>query len=192
MNTNLAFYGTLLADIKTRIRHAQNRAALAVNAELVRLYWDIGRLILARQQQEGWGAGVIPRLARDLHNELPEVKGFSDRNIKRMVQFAREYPGLFSIGPRAVAQLGDAPKASGQLPEGITRHLASDRSSLISEKRSRKSAARSLPFILGRVHHVFPFAFLKYFRQFYLAFPAQTASGIGHTLCDQLHQSICT
>ena len=94
--------------------------------------------------------------------------------------------GLFSIGPRAVAQLGDAPKASGQLPEGITRHLASDRSSLISEKRSRKSAARSLPFILGRVHHVFPFAFLKYFRQFYLAFPAQSVSEIGHTLCDQL------
>ena len=94
--------------------------------------------------------------------------------------------GLFSIGPRAVAQLGDAPKASAQLPAGITRHLASDRFSLISEKRSRKSAARSLPFILGRAHHVFPFAVLKYFRQFYLAFPAQSASEIGHTLCDQL------
>lgn len=118
MSTDLAFYGTLLADIKTRIRHAQNRAALAVNAELVRLCWDIGRLILARQQQEGWGAGVIPRLARDLHNELPELKVFSDRNIKRMVQFAREYPGLFSIGPRAVAQLADVPKdpKRGPLP----------------------------------------------------------------------------
>lgn len=51
-----------------------------------------------------------------------------------------------------------AQKASAQLPARITRHLVSDRFSLISEKRSRKSAARSLPFILGRAHHVIPLA----------------------------------
>ena len=72
-----ADYAVLLSDIKQRVRHGQTRAMLAVNAELIRLYWDIGSLIHARQQQEGWGAGVIPRLARDLHNELPEEKGFS-------------------------------------------------------------------------------------------------------------------
>lgn len=105
MNTDLALYADLLGDIKSRIRQAQNRAVLAVNAELVRLYWDIGRLILARQQQEGWGAGVIPRLARDLHNELPELKGFSERNIKLMVQFYRCYPDAFLIGQPPVAQL---------------------------------------------------------------------------------------
>ena len=105
MNTGLALYADLLGDIKSRIRQAQNRAVLAVNAELVRLYWDIGRLILARQQQEGWGAGVIPRLARDLHNELPELKGFSERNIKLMVQFYRCYPDAFLIGQPPVAQL---------------------------------------------------------------------------------------
>ena len=125
MSTDLAFYGALLADIKTRIRQAQNRAALAVNAELVRLYWDIGRLILARQHQEGWGAGVIPRLARDLRNELPEVKGFSERNIKRMVQFAREYTGLFSIGPRAVAQLPDVQKNPKKGPLPVAQSNAS-------------------------------------------------------------------
>lgn len=75
-----ANYATLLGDIKQRVRHGQTRAMLAVNAELIRLYWDIGALIHARQQQESWGAGVIPRLARDLHNELPEEKGFSERN----------------------------------------------------------------------------------------------------------------
>jgi len=85
MNTDMAFYGELLTDIKTRIREAQHRATLAVNAEMVRLYWDIGRMIHARQQQEGWGAGVIPRLARDLRNELPELKGFSERNIGYMI-----------------------------------------------------------------------------------------------------------
>lgn len=89
-----ADYQALFADIKRRIRHAQTRAVLAVNAELIRLYWEIGALIDQRQQQEGWGAAVIPRLAKDLHNELPEEKGFSERNIKRMLAFYREYPHL--------------------------------------------------------------------------------------------------
>jgi predicted nuclease of restriction endonuclease-like (RecB) superfamily len=84
-------YPSLLANIKDRIRTAQVRAAFSANAELIRLYWDIGRAITARQRQEGWGAGVIPRLARDLHNELPEVKGFSERNLKYMIRFYREY-----------------------------------------------------------------------------------------------------
>ena len=117
----LQHYGELLAEVKQRIRQAQTRAVLAVNAELVHLYWDIGRLIAHRQQQEGWGAGVIPRLARDLHNELPEIKGFSERNIKLMVQFAREYPAAFSatagtplIGQLVVAQLPGT--EIGQLP----------------------------------------------------------------------------
>ena len=78
--------------MKGRIQTAQTRAVLSVNTELVRLYWDIGRIIDGRQQREGWGAAVIPRLALALHNELPEVKGFSERNIKRMLTFYREYP----------------------------------------------------------------------------------------------------
>lgn len=109
MKTDLAgHYPALLTDIKQCIRAAQTRAILAVNRELLALYWDIGRLIDGRQKQEGWGAGVIPRLAIDLHNELPEEKGFSERNIKLMVQFFREYPALFSeeaIGQPLVAQL---------------------------------------------------------------------------------------
>lgn len=105
MTTDLAHYGDLLGEIKGRIRSAQNRAAQAVNTELLRLYWDIGRLVEARQRHEGWGAGVIPRLARDLHNELPEHKGFSERNLKLMVQFQQAYPTLFQIGQPSVAQL---------------------------------------------------------------------------------------
>ena len=104
----LVGYADLLGDIKQRVRHAQTRAVLAVNAELIRLYWDIGALIDSRQKQEGWGAGVIPRLARDLHNELPEEKGFSERNIKRMLAFHREYPQL-GLVPQAVAPSGTAP-----------------------------------------------------------------------------------
>lgn len=102
----------LLEEIKARIQLAQTCTMQAVNAELVRLYWDIGRMIDARQQQAGWGAGVIPRLARGLRSELPELKGFSERNLKLMVQFAHEYPDAFTpsaIGQPPVAQLPATP-----------------------------------------------------------------------------------
>lgn len=69
-------------------------------------YWDIGRMIQLRQQDEGWGAGVIPRLAKDLRNDLPKVKGFSERNIRLMNQFHREYPDLSGMWQRPVATLG--------------------------------------------------------------------------------------
>jgi predicted nuclease of restriction endonuclease-like (RecB) superfamily len=111
-------FAALLAEVKGRIQAAQTRAVLAVNAELVRLYWDIGRIIHDRQKRAGWGAAVIPRLARELHNELPDLKGFSERNIKLMVQLASEYPRAFptsdSIGQPPVAQLPSDPE--GQLP----------------------------------------------------------------------------
>ncbi len=103
-------YPILLKDIKERIQHAQVRAAFSANRELILLYWEIGRLIAKRQQKEGWGAGVIPQLARDLKNELPEVKGFSERNIGRMIQFYRVYPLIFSNLPQAVAKLSDSEK----------------------------------------------------------------------------------
>jgi len=99
MSKELTFYHDLLADIKVRVRAAQHKAALSANAEMILLYWDIGRMIAARQEREGWGAGVIPRLAADLKNELPEEKGFSARNIGRMIAFYRAY----SILPQAVA-----------------------------------------------------------------------------------------
>ena len=105
---NMTFYGSLLGEIKTRIRQAQTKAVFAANAEMIIMYWDIGRMIFERQQMAGWGAGVIPMLALDLKNELPEIKGFSERNIKLMTQFFREYPSLSAIGQLPVAQLGSA------------------------------------------------------------------------------------
>jgi predicted nuclease of restriction endonuclease-like (RecB) superfamily len=106
MSTELKLYRDLLADIKGRVRAAQHKAALSANAEMILMYWDIGRLIAARQEREGWGAGVIPRLAVDLKNELPEQKGFSARNIGYMIRFAREY-GPPPILPPPAAKLGD-------------------------------------------------------------------------------------
>ena len=116
MKQEVAIYRDLLADIKARIRAAQHRAALSANAEMVLLYWDIGRLIAARQEHEGWGAGVIPRLAVDLKNELPEEKGFSERNIKLMVQFFKTYPDTLELGQPSVAQIASEhpPRSIGQ------------------------------------------------------------------------------
>ncbi len=105
--SKLADYGNLLSNVKSRIRHAQIRASLSANAEMIALYWDVGRMLHLRQQEDGWGAAVIPRLARDLKNEIPEVKGFSERNLKRMLTFYREYAGLIKIVPQLVAQLKD-------------------------------------------------------------------------------------
>jgi hypothetical protein len=75
-------YAELLTELKERIRTAQVRAGLAVNRELVMLYWQIGRDILTRQHALGWGAGGVQQLADDLHREFPDMKGFSPRNLK--------------------------------------------------------------------------------------------------------------
>jgi predicted nuclease of restriction endonuclease-like (RecB) superfamily len=86
-----AGYADWLAELKIRIHSAQQRAALAVNRELVWLYWQIGRDILERQAREGWGAKVIERLAHDLRTAFPDMKGFSPRNLKYMRAFAEAW-----------------------------------------------------------------------------------------------------
>lgn len=106
--TKAGDFALLLSEVKQRIQLAQTKAVLAVNSELVRLYWDIGRIINARQKQEGWGSAVIPRLARELKNELPELKGFSERNIGRMIAFFRDYPDPSSILPQPVAEIASS------------------------------------------------------------------------------------
>lgn len=85
-------YNDFLRQLKERIRTAQVRAALAVNQELILLYWQIGRSILKQQQSEGWGAKVIERLAQDLRHEFPDIKGFSRSNLAYMKSFAEAYP----------------------------------------------------------------------------------------------------
>jgi predicted nuclease of restriction endonuclease-like (RecB) superfamily len=84
--------GQLLAEIKERIRSAQLRASLAANREMIVLYWQIGRDILIRQEQEGWGTKVIDRLAADLRRAYPDMTGLSPRNLKYMRAFAEAWP----------------------------------------------------------------------------------------------------
>ena len=99
-----ADYANWLTILKSRIASAQQRAALAVNQELVRLYHQIGSEILERQTLQGWGAKVIDRLASDLREAFPEMKGFSSSNLKYMRFFAQQCPsGL--IGQQPADQL---------------------------------------------------------------------------------------
>lgn len=97
-------YGALLADLKSRVRSAQVKAALAVNSELVHLYWQIGRSIEGAQHAQGWGAKVVDRLSADLQKEFPEMTGFSPRNLRYMRDFAAAWPDR-PILQRVVAKL---------------------------------------------------------------------------------------
>lgn len=100
-------YTEWLVSLKSRIYSAQMRATLAVNTELLRLYWQIGSEILARQEVQDWGSKVVERLAHDLREAFPDMRGFSQANLKYMRVFA---------GAWAEDEIGQQPV--GQLPWG--------------------------------------------------------------------------
>jgi predicted nuclease of restriction endonuclease-like (RecB) superfamily len=97
-------YGRMLNEIKKQVQQARLRTVLAANAMMVVAYWEVGRVILSRQQSEGWGAKVIDRLSIDLRTAFPDMQGLSPRNLKYMRAFASEWPDE-SIVQRVVAQL---------------------------------------------------------------------------------------
>ena len=97
-------YKTFLREMKEKIASSQLEAAVAVNKELVALYWEVGSKVYLKQSKEGWGAKTIAKLAKDLKSAFPEIKGFSLTNIKYMVQFVKEYPD-FTISQQAVGQI---------------------------------------------------------------------------------------
>jgi predicted nuclease of restriction endonuclease-like (RecB) superfamily len=97
-------YAALLVELKARIQGARLKAAVAVNQELILLYWSIGRDILTRQETHGWGAKVIERLAGDLRRDFPEMTGLSRRNLNYMRAFAEAFPEI-EIVQQLVARL---------------------------------------------------------------------------------------
>ncbi len=84
-------YVNLLQNLKQEISTARIRAHLAVNKEMITLYWKIGNQILERQKEEGWGTKVIENISKDLRKEFPEMKGLSAQNLKYMRKFAEEF-----------------------------------------------------------------------------------------------------
>lgn len=84
-------YAKTLADLKRKIQEAQLKAAISLNQELLRLYWAIGKIIIDKQENNGWGTKLIERLAKDLKEEFPNEGGFSRTNIFRMRSFYLAY-----------------------------------------------------------------------------------------------------
>ena len=99
-----ADYAAFIDDLKSRIRQERLKTILAANNALILMYWDIGAAILKKQKNEGWGAKVIDRMAHDLKEEFPDMKGFSPRNLKYMRKFAESWSN-FEIVQRTVAQI---------------------------------------------------------------------------------------
>ncbi len=98
-------YISFLSDIKNKIKQAQIKAAIKVNEELLRLYWDIAKMIVAKQKESKWGDGIIEKISKDLKKEFPSLKGFSVRNLKYMKQWYLFY----EKGQQAVAQIFKIP-----------------------------------------------------------------------------------
>ena len=112
MKSNLVFdkeYKVWLTDIKARVRSAQIKAALNVNTELLKLYWSIGADIVARQKSAKWGDSLLLRLSKDLMAEFPDMKGFSERNLKYIRQWYVFYSKEKTFGQQLVAQIIQIP-----------------------------------------------------------------------------------
>ena len=97
-------YKDWLYQIKTKIQASQIKAAIAVNTTLINLYWDLGQMIVQKQQESHWGDGLINQLAKDLKAAFPEMKGFSVSNLKYCRQFFLFYSEPHPIRQQAVAQ----------------------------------------------------------------------------------------
>ena len=97
-------YLKFIEEVKAEIQKQRISVVLNANSSMICLYWNIGRAILKKQEEEGWGAKVIDRMAKDLKDAFPEMSGFSPRNIKYMRKFAESWPD-FEIVQRVVAQI---------------------------------------------------------------------------------------
>jgi len=113
-------YISFFQEIKDRIHKAQVKASLAVNKELIILYWDIGRRIVFQQQNEGWGSGVIERLAKDIRKSFPNLKGFSLSNLRRMKAFFLSYSNSLIKHAQVVRELEKQglPQLVAEIPWG--------------------------------------------------------------------------
>lgn len=104
MKTNeIQQYSTLLRQVKQRVLYAQQRAIYAANEELLRMYWDLGKMLSESQQRDGWGKGTLELLSKDLKNEYPKEKGFSVRNLRCMIEFYKEYNQELTM-PKTILQ----------------------------------------------------------------------------------------
>ena len=132
-------YAATLNVLKERIHAGRMRAALAVNREVIDLYWCIGKTLTERQQAEAWGNSVVERLAADLHDAFPDMKGFSPTNIWRMRSFYHAWPSLLPDEPILAQPVPELPEQGQHRPESA---LLPDK----SEQMILAQVVRELPW----------------------------------------------
>ncbi len=84
-------YKTWLSELKYTIQQRQIKAAIAVNTELIKVYWELGKQIVEKQANTNWGSGFIDQLSKDLKTEFPEMNSFSSKNLRNCRQFYQFY-----------------------------------------------------------------------------------------------------
>ena len=102
-------YKTLIGELKSQIQSAQIKAAVAVNHQLLKLYWFIAEQIVQKQQAARWGDGLVKQVSLDLQKEFPNMKGFSVRNLELMRKWYRYWTQTDEITKQVVSQLAQAP-----------------------------------------------------------------------------------
>ncbi|MDQ6755770.1 MAG: PDDEXK nuclease domain-containing protein, partial [Bacteroidota bacterium] len=130
-------YQHILDSLKEKIRLSRFTAAIAVNYELLKMYWEIGNTILEQQKEEGWGAKIIDRLAADLKTEFPDFKGLSVRNLKYMRAFAEAYPD-FLIVQTPSAQLTSSQITTPAIVQHPAAQITWSHNQLILDKAKAK------------------------------------------------------
>jgi predicted nuclease of restriction endonuclease-like (RecB) superfamily len=102
---NISDFSAWITELKTKIRTVRNRLAFSINAQILELYWEIGREIAEKQEKSNWGSGYIDRIAAELKHEFPDIKGFSRRNVYAILQWYKFYSARYPFVPRDVAQI---------------------------------------------------------------------------------------
>jgi predicted nuclease of restriction endonuclease-like (RecB) superfamily len=108
-------YKKWIADLKTRVKQAQLKAAVTVNQQLLMFYWELGADILEKQKISAWGEGILKQLSRDLISEFPDMKGFSERNLRYIRQWVLFWSSESAIRLQAVAELTRIPWGHNQV-----------------------------------------------------------------------------
>ena len=105
MEIQISEFNQWIEDLKQKIHSARRKVALSINSQLLELYWELGKEIVAKQNKSNWGSNFIENIATELKHEFPEIKGFSRRNLYAVKQWYLFYSEKFEFVPQLVAQI---------------------------------------------------------------------------------------
>lgn len=141
-------YKVWLADIKLKVRNAQIKAALKVNTELLTLYWELGADIVAKQAAAKWGDGFLLQLSKDLTAEFPDMKGFSERNLKYIRAWYLFYSQEDTIGQQAVAQLADSNQTDSKVQQLVGQIQEAEKNQQIADLITKQTVSQTISILI--------------------------------------------